>query len=92
MTQPNVPIQTVGPLEKLFTMVLWKLQKDKAVSLTGQDIKDFMAAHEMGSGKGPQLVMHGTEDGLRFQVLSQERAAKLVEEYKAANRGVVLGE
>ena len=36
--------------------------------------------------------MHGTEDGLRFQVLSQERAAKFVEEYKAANRGVVLGE
>jgi hypothetical protein len=36
--------------------------------------------------------MHGTEDGLRFQVLSQERAAKFVEEYKAANRDVVLGE
>ena len=92
MTQPNVPIQTVGPLEKLFTMVLWKLQKDKAVSLTEQDIKDFMAAHDMEGGKEPQLVLHGTEDGLRFQVLSQERAVKFVEEYKAANRGVVLGE
>ena len=92
MTQPNVPIQTVGPLEKLFTMVLWKLQKDKAVSLTEQDIKDFMAAHDVEGGKEPQLIMHGAEDGLRFQVLSQERAAKLVEEYKAANRGVVLGE
>ena len=32
------------------------------------------------------------EDGLRFQVLSQERAAQFVEEYKAANRGVVLGD
>ena len=92
MTHPNIPIQTVGPLEKLFTMVLWKLQKDKAVSLTEQDIKDFMAAHEVEGGKEPQLIMHGTEDGLRFQVLSQERAAKFVEEYKAANRGVVLGE
>ena len=92
MTQSNIPIQTVGPLEKLFTMVLWKLQKDKAVSLTEQDIKDFMAAHEVDGGKEPQLIMHGTEDGLRFQVLSQERAAKFVEEYKAVNRGVVLGE
>lgn len=92
MTQPNVLVQTTDQLEKLLTMVLWKLQKDKAVSLTGQDIKDFMAAHEMGSGKEPQLIMHGTEDGLRFQVLSQDRAAKFVEEYKAANRGIVLGE
>jgi len=91
MTQPNVIVQTAGQLEKLFTMVLWKLQKDKAVSLTEQDIKDFMAAHEMEGGKEPQLLMHGTEDGLRLQVLSQERAAKFVEEYKAANRGVVLG-
>ena len=92
MTHPNRPIQTVGPLEKLFTMVLWKLQKDKAVSLTEQDIKDFMAAHDVEGGKEPQLIMHGTEDGLRFQVLSQDRAAKFVEEYKAANRGVVLGD
>ena len=88
MTNPNVIAQTAGRMEKLFTMVLWKLQKDKAVSLTEQDIKDFMAAHETE----PQLIVHGTEDGLRFQVLSQERAAKFVEEYKAANRGVVLGE
>ena len=92
MTQPNVLIQTAGPLEKLFTMVLWKLQKDKVVSLTEQDIKDFMAAHDVEGGKEPQLIMHGTEDGLHLQVLSQERAAKFVEEYKAANRGVVLGE
>ena len=92
MTQPNVLIQTAGSMEKLFTMVLWKLQKDKAVSLTEQDIKDFMTAHDVEGGKEPQLIMHGTEDGLRFQVLSQDRAAKFVEEYKAANRGVVLGE
>ena len=92
MTQPNVLVQTAGQLEKLFTMVLWKLQKDKAVSLTEQDLKDFMAAHEVESGKEPQLIIRGTEDGLRLQVLSQERAAKFVEEYKAANRGVVLGE
>ena len=92
MTQPNVLVQTAGQLEKLFTMVLWKLQKDKAVSLTEQDFKDFMAAHEVESGKEPQLIMHSTEDSLRFQVLSQDRAAKLVEEYKAANRGVVLGD
>ena len=91
MTQPNVIVQTAGQLEKLFAMVLWKLQKDKAVSLTEQDIKDFMAAHGMESGNQPQLVMHGTEDGLRFQVLSGERAAKLVEEYEAVNRGIVLG-
>ena len=91
MTQPNVLVQTAGQLEKLFTMVLWKLQKDKAVSLTEQDIKDFMAAHEVEGGKAPQLIMHGTEDGLRFQVLSGERAAKLVEEYEAVNRGIVLG-
>lgn len=87
MTQPNVLVQTAGQLEKLFTIVLWKLQKDKAVSLTEQDIKDFMAAHETE----PQLIVHGTEDGLRLQVLSQERAAKFIEEYKAAGRGVVLG-
>ena len=86
MTQPNVLVQTAGQLEKLFTIVLWKLQKDKALSLTEKDIKDFMAAHETK----PQLIVHGTEDGLRLQVLSQERAAKFVEEYKAANRGVVL--
>ena len=92
MTNPNVIDQTAGRMEKLFTMVLWKLQKDKAVSLTEQDIKDFMAAHDVEGGKEPQLIMHGTEDGLRFQVLSQERAAKFVEEYKATNRGVVLGE
>jgi hypothetical protein len=92
MTQPNVLVQTAGQLEKLFTMVLWKLQKDKAVSLTEQDIKDFMAAHDVEGGKEPHLIMYVTEDGLRFQVLSQERAAKFVEEYKAANRGVVLGE
>ena len=88
MTDPNVLFQTAGQIEKLFAMVLWKLQKDKAVSLTEQDLKDFMAAHETE----PQLLVHGTEDGLRFQVLSQDRAAKFVEEYKAANRGVVLGD
>ena len=92
MTQPNVPIQTVSPLEKLFTMVLWKLHGDKPVSLTEEDIKRFMTEFEVEGGKEPQLIMHVTEDGLRFQVLSQERAAKFVEEYKAANRGVVLGE
>ncbi len=92
MTQPNVLVQVAGSIEKLFTMVLWKLQKDKAVSLTEQDIKDFMAAHDMEGGKEPELIVHGTEDGLRFQVLSQERAAKFIEEYKAVNRGVVLGE
>ncbi len=88
MTDPNVLFQTAGQIEKLFAMVLWKLQKDKAVSLTEQDLKDFMAVHETE----PQLLVHGTEDGLRFQVLSQDRAAKFVEEYKAANRGVVLGD
>ena len=92
MTQPNVLVQIAGRLEKLFTVVLWKLQKDKAVSLTEQDIKDFMAAHDVEGGKEPRLIMHDTEDGLRLQVLSQERAAKFVEEYKAANRGVVLGD
>ena len=88
MTQPNVLVQTAGQLEKLFAMVLWKLQKDKAVSLTEQDLKDFMAAHETD----PQLLVHGSEDGLRFQVLPQERATKFIEEYKAAKRGVVLGD
>ena len=92
MTQPNVLVQTAGQLEKLFTMVLWKLQKDKAVSLTEQDIKDFVAAHEVEDGKEPHLIMYVTEDGLRFQVLSQERAAKFVEECEAVNRGAVLGE
>ena len=92
MTRPNVLVQTANSIEKLFAMVLWNLQTDKAVSLTEQDIKDFMAAHDVEGGKEPQLIMHGTEDGLRLQVLSQERAAKFVEEYKAANRGVVLGE
>ena len=91
MTQPNVLVQTANSVEKLFAMVLWKLQKDKAVSLTEQDVKDFIAAHGVESGKEPRLVMHGTEDGLRFQVLSGERAAKLVEEYEAVNRGIVLG-
>ncbi len=92
MTQPNVLVQTAGRLEELFAMVLWKLQKDKAVSLTEQDIKDFMTAHDAEDGKEPQLIVHGTEDDLYIQVLSQERAAKFVEEYKATNRGVVLGE
>ena len=92
MTNPNVIAQTAGRMEKLFTMVLWKLQKDKAVSLTEEDIKRFMTEFEVDKGKEPQLIMHGTEDGLRFQVLSQDRAAKFVEEYKAANRGVVLGD
>ena len=32
MTQPNVLVQTAGQLEKLFTMVLWELQKDKAAN------------------------------------------------------------
>ena len=91
MTQPNVLVQTANDIEKLFAMVLWKLQKDKAVSLTEQDIKDFMAAHDVEGGKEPQLIVHGTEDGLRLQVLSQERAAKFIEEYKAAARGIVLG-
>ena len=91
MTQPNVLVQTANGIEKLFAMVLWKLQKDKAVSLTEQDIKDFMAAHEVESGKEPCLIIHSTEDGLRFQVLSQERAAKFAEEYEAANRDIVLG-
>ena len=91
MTQPIGLVQTAGQLEKLFTMVLWKLQKDKAVSLTEQDVKDFMTAHDAEGGKQPRLVMHGTEDGLRFQVLSGERADKLVEEYEAVNRGIVLG-
>ena len=88
MTDPNVLVQTAGHIEKLFAMVLWKLQKDKAVSLTEQDLKDFMAAHETE----PQLLVHGSEDGLRFQVLPQERATKFIEEYKAAKRGVVLGD
>ena len=88
MTDPNVLVQTAGHIEKLFAMVLWKLQKDKAVSLTEQDLKDFMAAHETEL----QLLVHGSEDGLRFQVLPQERAAKFIEEYKAAKRGVVLGD
>lgn len=92
MTQPNVLVQTAGQLEKLFTMVLWKLQGDKPVVLTEEDIKRFMAEFEVDKGKEPQFIMHGTEDGLRFQVLSQERAAQFVEEYKAANRGVVLGD
>ena len=93
MTQPNVLVQTGGQMEKLFTMVLWKLQGDKPVVLTEEDIKRFMTEFEVDKGKkGPQFVMHGTEDGLRFQVLSQERAAKFVEEYKAAGRGIVLDE
>ena len=86
MTDPNVLVQTAGSIEKMFSMILWKLQKDKSVSLTEQDIKDFVAAHETEA----QLIVHGSEDGLRFQVLSRERAAKFIEEYKAAKRGVVL--
>lgn len=84
MTQPNAFVQTANTIEKLFAMVLWKLHGDKPVSLTEEDIKRFMAEFEVDKGKEPQLIVHGTEDGLRFQVLSQERAAKLVEEYKAA--------
>ena len=53
MTKPNVPVQTAGGLEKLFAVVLWKLQKDKAVSLTEQDVKDFMTAHDAEGGKEP---------------------------------------
>ena len=92
MTQPNVLVQTGGQMEKLFTMVLWKLQGDKPVVLTEEDLKRFMTEFEVDNGKAPQFMMHGTEDGLRFQVLSQVRAAKFVEEYKATGRGIVLGE
>ena len=92
MTKSDAFVQTANNIEKLLTMVLWKLQKDKAVFLTEQDLKNFMAAHEVESGKQPQLIVQGTEDGLHIRVLSQERAAKLVEEYEAVNRGIVLGE
>lgn len=92
MTQPNVFVQTAGQLEKLFAIVLWKLHGDKPVVLTEEDIKRFMTEFEVDKGKEPQFVMHGTEDGLRFQVLSQDRATKFVEDYKAVSRGVVLGD
>ena len=62
MTQPNVLVQTAGQLKKLFTMILWKPQKDKAVSFTVPDM--------------PAMVI----------------PAAPALEYKAANRGVVLGE
>lgn len=92
MMPPNVLAQTAGQMEKLFAMVLWKLQGDKSVALTKEDLKRFKAEFEVDKGKEPQLIIHGAEDGLHFQVLSQERAAKLVEEYKTAGSGTVLGD
>jgi hypothetical protein len=90
MTADNVLIQTADHREKLFIMALWKVNGTKPIMITTKDIEAFAKEFEIDAGKEPQLILHGMEDGLKFQVLGSEAAKKFVDEYKATQRGVVI--
>lgn len=89
----NVIEQLGGEVEKLFTMFLWKLAGDKPIVLKDSDIKAFINAHGGTDGIGeanPKLMIHGTEDGLIAQVMTEEKAKKYVAEYEAMKKGLVI--
>jgi hypothetical protein len=65
--------QTEGMRDKLLMIALWKLNGDKIVSLSADDIKAFNAAHNDQA----TLLLHGHKDSIDLGVITLERAAVL---------------
>ncbi len=74
-------------LEKVFGFVLWKLVKNGSVIITEEDMKAFLVEHPDGKAN---LIVQGTEDGMRVQVLPEARAQQFLDEYRAMQKGMVV--
>lgn len=75
-------------MEKVLTLLLWKLHGTNPVELTIEDLKRF---DEAFTNRDAQLVVHAHMDGIRVTVMDYESARAFVEQYKAENRGIVTG-
>jgi hypothetical protein len=71
--------QTEGMRDKLLMIALWKIQGDKIITITPDDIKAFNAAH----ANEATLLVHGHKDSIDLGVITLERAAVLAAHHEA---------
>ena len=71
--------QIAGQWEKLFVLMLYKLQKHERVRLTHAEIAAFP--------KDVALLTHGHFDSIDFQIVSMEKAHELAEYDERTNKG-----
>jgi hypothetical protein len=76
--------QTDGHWQKLAAIILWKLNGGAEVSITSADIERFNAQYAPGI---PVLFTHGTYDGLRFSIVTEDAAERIAQHDKKL-RGV----
>lgn len=71
--------QTENMRDKLLMIALWKLNGDKIINISADDIKAFNAAHNDAA----TLMVHGHKDSIDLGVITLERAAVLAAHHAA---------
>lgn len=65
--------QTEGMRDKILMAALWKINGGKIITLTSQDLKAFLDAH---NGM-PVLFMHGHKESIEVGIVDMTKAQKL---------------
>lgn len=66
--------QLDGQWQKFAAIILWKLNGNKAVQITGDDIERFGQQFTFGS---PVIFTHGHKESIEFQIVSEEAAGRI---------------
>lgn len=86
---PNAEIlqQMEGHWQLMATMILWKLNGEKKLTITSEEMKQFREQFEKRGGA--VMFAHGHKESIDFQVIDSEAATKIQEysqEMEAAGR------
>jgi hypothetical protein len=83
MNEKEAEVALRDNLDQLFAIVLWKAMGRNPLIITEKDLEQFAAAMEVETLGSPRLLIHGTEDGMRFQVMTDAQSKKFLAEREA---------
>jgi hypothetical protein len=75
--------QLEGQWQKLFVMLVWKLAREKGVTLTHKDMAAYQRDFEAGRA---HFLTHGHFDSIEFKIVTAAEAQRLAA-YDATQRG-----
>lgn len=76
--------QLDGQWQKFAAIILWKLNGNRQVRITAEDIDAF--GQQFGAGGSPIIFTHGHKESIEFQIVSEEAAARIAA-HDAKSRG-----
>lgn len=66
--------------KKMLAMVVWKMARQKGVTITTRDMQQF-------SDEGVVLLTHGHYDAFEFRIVTPEDAERIAAHHKATQEG-----